>query len=90
MKRFQMERPLMVKRWRREWELHGRDFGRCHCGLGMGTMRKHRPQESHPSNSCGLCAAERLANRQDRRRQRYAARALIEEGSQDSGPACPS
>ncbi len=33
----------MVKRWRREWEIHGLDFGNCHCGAGMGTMRKQRP-----------------------------------------------
>jgi len=84
MKRFQMERPLMIKRWRREWEIHGRDFGNCHCGLGMGTMRKHRPLESHPSSSCRLCAGERDWAREERRRRRYEARAVISEGLQDS------
>lgn len=85
MKRFQMDRPIMVKRWRKEWEAHGRDFGNCHCGLGMGTMRKHRPHESHPSSSCRVCMWTRLAAYQKRRRQRYEARAVIEEGLQDSG-----
>jgi hypothetical protein len=70
---------MMVKRWRREWESHGRDFGNCHCGAGMGTMRKHRPYESHPSSSCRICAIERLIARLDRRRERYTARFQIFE-----------
>lgn len=73
----------MVKRWREEWATHGRNFGSCHCGLGMGTMRKHRPHESHPSSSCRLCALERLWNRQERRRARHFARSMIEEGLTD-------
>lgn len=77
MKRFQMELPLMIRRWRQEWQAHGRNFGNCHCGLGLGTMRKHKVYESHPSSSCRLCAAERDGERMDRRRQRYAARAII-------------
>jgi hypothetical protein len=84
MKRFAIEKPLMAKRWRREWQLHGGDFGLCHCGAGMGTMRKHKPMESHPSSSCGLCAAIRDGNRHERRQQRYTARAMIDEGLQDS------
>lgn len=79
MLRFQIDRPIMVKRWRREWQVHGRDFGNCHCGNGMGTMRKHRPLESHPSSSCRLCALEREWAKQNRRRNRYAARAVIAE-----------
>ena len=79
MQRFQLDRPVMVKRWRREWQAHGRDFGNCHCGLGLGTMRKHRPFESHPSQSCRLCALERNIERRDRRKLRYAARAVILE-----------
>jgi hypothetical protein len=86
MKRFQMDRPIMVKRWRIEWELHGRNFGNCHCGEGMGTMRKHRPRESHPSSSCGLCRWERTYARQERRRKRYAGRTMIAEGYADSAP----
>lgn len=70
----------MIKRWRKEWITHGRNFGACHCGRGMGTMRKHRPYESHPSSTCRLCAWIRLGNRQDRRQARYEARAVIEEG----------
>jgi hypothetical protein len=84
MKRFAIERPLMVKRWRKEWAAHGRNFGNCHCGRGMGTMRKHKVYESHPSSSCRLCAAERDGNRMDRRRERYTARAVIREQSADS------
>lgn len=84
MERFQMEIPLMIKRWRKEWQAHGRNFGNCHCGLGMGTMRKHKVYESHPSSSCRLCAAERQANRIDRRRERYMARAVIREQFGDS------
>jgi len=77
MQRFHIERSVMIKRWRQEWIAHGRDFGGCHCGLGMGTMRKHRPHEGHPSSSCRLCALERALARQQRRRERYASRALI-------------
>lgn len=80
MQRFHIERAIMVKRWREEWQIHGRDFGDCHCGLGMGTMRKHRARESHPSSSCRLCAIERFWDRQIRRRARYAARVVINEG----------
>jgi hypothetical protein len=69
----------MVKRWRKEWENHGRDFGACHCGAGIGTMRKHRPNESHPSSSCGFCATLRQARRLERRQQRYTERAQIAE-----------
>lgn len=80
MKRFAIERPLMIKRWRKEWETHGRNFGNCHCGLGMGTMRKHKVYESHPSSSCRLCMHIRYGERMDRRRLRYTARAVIAEG----------
>lgn len=83
MQRFQLDRPVMVKRWRMEWEKHGRDFGNCHCGLGMGTMRKHRPNESHSSGKCGLCTWERFENRMERRRERYAKRWFIVEGLAD-------
>lgn len=77
MLRFQLERAIMVKRWRKEWENHGRDFGNCHCGAGLGTMRKHRPGESHPSSSCRLCALQREWKRQIKRQERYAARKVI-------------
>jgi len=83
MKRFQMDRHVMVTRWRKEWEAHGRDFGACHCGRGMGTMRKHRPYESHPSSSCRVCAWERTEGRKQRRRERYAARHVISESLDD-------
>lgn len=79
MKRFQMDRPIMVKRWRIEWEKHGRDFGNCHCGNGMGTMRKHRPYESHPF-PCGYCENIRMGQRTENRTARYAARRWILEG----------
>jgi hypothetical protein len=84
MKRFQMERPLMMKRWRIEWEKHGGTFANCHCGSGAGTMRKHRPYESHPSSTCRICAIERLFARIDRRRERYAARRIIQDGCADA------
>lgn len=70
-----MDRAIMVKRWREEWEVHGRDFRNCHCGRGMGTMRKHRPHEGHASRSCRVCALQRLEARAARRRERYAGRA---------------
>jgi hypothetical protein len=82
MKRFQMDRPVMVKRWRKEWEAHGRDFGNCHCGRGMGTMRKHRPFEGH-GRKCGICGLEQALARQERRRIRYGARRWIAEGLAD-------
>jgi len=80
MKRFHDERAIMIKRWRQEWLNHGRNFGNCHCGLGYGTMRKHRPNESHPSRSCSFCRLDRLWAKQARRRKRYAARKVITEG----------
>jgi hypothetical protein len=79
MLRFQLDRPVMVKRWRREWHNHGRDFGKCHCGAGIGTMRKHRPSESHPSSSCRICGHIRFAKRLEKRRERYAQRRIIAE-----------
>lgn len=79
MLRFQLDKPIMVKRWRQEWLIHGRDFGNCHCGEGMGSMRKHRPRESHPSSSCGICALARDWAKQKRRRERYAAKDVIAE-----------
>jgi hypothetical protein len=83
MKRFQMDRPVMVKRWRKEWEAHGRDFGNCHCGRGMGTMRKHRPFEGH-GRKCGLCGIEIMEAEMARRRERYGAKAAIVEGLADN------
>lgn len=83
MQRFQLDRPIMVKRWREEWEAHGKDFGDCHCGRGMGTMRKHKPYESHPSSSCRFCRWQRAIKRKEARTQRYADRAAILEGLRD-------
>jgi hypothetical protein len=81
MQRFQLEVPLMLKRWRKEWEQHGRDFGGCHCGAGMGTMRKHRPHEkAHSPHRCGICDAYRWEKRQHNRRLRYAGRRASTEG----------
>lgn len=80
MKRFHLERSLMIKRWRQEWHNHGRDFGDCHCGRGIGTMRKHRPQEGHSSKNCRVCALARLLARQQRRKRRYAAKYYILDG----------
>lgn len=74
MLRFQLDRAIMVKRWRIEWEKHGRNFGNCHCGQGMGTMRKHKPFESHPSRTCRLCAWVRVGRNKERRSDRYQAR----------------
>ena len=79
MYRFQADKPIMVRRWRQEWEVHGRDFGNCHCGKGAGTMRKHRVYESHPSSSCKICAAERFFARLERRRARYSARVALRQ-----------
>jgi hypothetical protein len=79
MERFQRERSLMARRWRVEWRAHGGDFGRCPCGHGAGTMRKHRPFESHSSKTCRLCALERASARQQRRRERHGARQVIAE-----------
>lgn len=90
MKRFQMDRAVMVKRWRQEWEKHGRDFGNCHCGAGMGTMRKHRPLESHPSSSCGFCAHVRFDKLMVRRRDRRFARWFIAEGLSETVTGEPS
>jgi len=81
-----MDRPIMVKRWRREWEIHGRDFGNCHCGAGIGTMRKHRPYETHSPGKCRLCDLERLMARRDHRRERYAKRSVIQEQLRDALP----
>jgi hypothetical protein len=88
MLRFALERSLMLKRWRAERALHGRDLASCHCSRGMGTMRKHRPHESHPSSSCGLCAALRQEARLARRRTRYGARLAVAEGLSEVAPLC--
>jgi hypothetical protein len=77
MLRFQLDRPIMVRRWRQEWEQHGRDFGNCHCGRGIGTMRKHRPYESHASGKCGVCTYRRFMARAVRRRERRTAYVMI-------------
>lgn len=69
----------MVKRWREEWRKHGSDFGGCHCGNGMGTMRKHRPHESHPASTCRVCAYEQYLGLMERRRERRAAHGVINE-----------
>lgn len=95
MQRFQLDRAIMVKRWRVEWNVHGRDFGKCHCGLGMGTMRKHRPYESHPSSSCSFCELIRLDKRKKRRQQRYAAKwqisiLILESASSARASPCSS
>ncbi len=42
-------------------------------------MRKHRPHESHPSSSCRFCGHIRFAKRLERRRERYAKRAILAE-----------
>lgn len=78
MLRFQLDRPIMVKRWYVEWVAHGRDFGNCHCGKGMGTMRKHRPYEGH-GKRCSICGLEQLWARMARRRERYGQRKMISE-----------
>lgn len=80
MLRFQLDRAIMVKRWRREWEAHGKDFGNCHCGRGMGTMRKHRPFESHPSSSCSVCGLEQMWKWQKKKRERMRKYRQIQEG----------
>jgi hypothetical protein len=80
MLRFQLDRPIMVKRWRKEWEVHGRDFGKCHCGLGIGTMRKHRIYEGHsPNQHCTGCVIEAMEKKQNGRRERYSARNYIQQ-----------
>jgi hypothetical protein len=84
MLRFQLDRPIMVRRWRQEWAQHGRDFGNCHCGRGMGTMRKHRPYESHASGKCSVCTYRRFMARADRRRERRIARVVIAQGLRDT------
>jgi hypothetical protein len=95
MLRFQLDIPVMVKRWRKEWGIHGRDFGKCHCGKGMGTMRKHRPLESHPSSSCRICSVQRHTEKMDRRRERYEGKKVIAdqltevEGPDPYGPSGP-
>jgi len=84
MRRFELDRAIMVKRWRQEWEIHDRDFNSCHCGLGMGTMRKHRPRESHPASSCSFCAWTKAYKFEDRRRDRRAGRLVIADGLVDT------
>jgi hypothetical protein len=91
MLRFQLDIPIMVKRWRKEWEIHGRDFGKCHCGKGMGTMRKHRIYEMHAPSKCGLCAWERHTELLRRRKERYAGKKIIENQLEEvEGPYRPS
>jgi hypothetical protein len=84
MLRFQLDRPIMVKRWRNEWAAHGKDFGKCHCGRGMGTMRKHRPYESC---TCGMCRFQRFMRRLERRQQRYQGKKDAVLGGEDHSTA---
>jgi hypothetical protein len=69
----------MARRWRAEWEKHGRDFGGCHCAGGAGVMRKHRVWEHHSPGKCRLCDNERLWHRAEVRRARREAKRIVRE-----------
>lgn len=77
----------MVKRWRQEWEVHGRDFGKCHCGKGMGTMRKHRIHEQHAPSKCGICGWTRFLKLLERRRERRQGKKDAALGGEDHSAA---
>lgn len=74
MKRFQMDRLILVRRWRIECEKHGKDFTDCHCSRGMCTMRTHRPYERSPTTNRSYCHLRRLIARRDRRQEHYTGR----------------
>jgi hypothetical protein len=62
MKRWHVERPLMLRRWQLEKEKHtdnGEIVGDCHCLRGPGFMRKRRPYGCHRPR-CKLCHWEKL------------------------------
>lgn len=80
MKRFQMDRPMMAKRRRREWEIHSRKSENFPFGASMGAMRKHRPLERSCSRPCYGCAITQFKARLARRRERYEIRAQALEG----------
>lgn len=79
MQRFAMERHIMVARRRLDWRDHGNDFKGCACEHGIGIFRKRHPRGSHPRSSCRICSYEYDLHRQDVRRERYAAKAVIRE-----------
>lgn len=76
MKRFQDDLPVMLRRLRFEYAKHSKDGLDCPCLQGPGTMRKHRPDESHSSGNCSLCRWERDAKRRTKRKERRIARAV--------------
>ena len=80
MKRFAIEKQMMLARWKQEKAKHGGDFGNCHCAKGPGTMRKHRPYESHPPSSCRICALRADMQKRENRKRRRMAKNQIQEG----------
>lgn len=73
MQRWHAEEALMRRRQKVEILKHRNritgELDQCHCLAGIGTMRKHRPNESC-GDHCGLCDLHRDAKRRARRRQR--------------------
>lgn len=73
MRRWHSEVALMTRRQNFEIVKHGdRTTGetfQCHCLDGIGTMRKHRPNESC-GDTCSLCDHHRFYKRVNRRQQR--------------------
>lgn len=73
MRRWHADEALMRRRQRFEIAKHrNRTTGetdRCHCLEGIGTMRKHRPNESC-GDRCSLCDLRRLGKKLTRRKTR--------------------
>jgi hypothetical protein len=73
MRRWHADETLMRRRQNFEKSKHfNRTTGatdECHCLAGIGTMRKHRPNESC-GDRCSLCDLQRLGKRLARRKAR--------------------
>lgn len=76
--RWHTDKPLMERRYKtelrkhRKWDLEsGPAQQDCHCLKGIGTMRKHKPNERCSNHTyCPLCKYRRIEKRVVRRKFR--------------------
>lgn len=81
MQRWHSEVALMERRRKFELNKHRNritgETDACHCLAGLGTMRKHRPNESC-GDHCSLCDLRRLGKRLALRKFRRAMREAVD------------
>ena len=76
MRRWHLDRPVMLRRWRQEEQKHLRwnrwstsGFEQCRCSEGVGWTRKARPWDSYPVWSGDFTA--------------FIGRTLLDQGNED-------